>query len=75
MNTLAWAPYSSCHVCTAGEDSQTLIWDLGGSISDTMDDPFLSYTAESEVNALQWPSSSPEWIAIAFNNKLQALKV
>ncbi len=75
VNTLAWAPYSPCHICTAGEDSHALIWDLGGSSSNTIDDPVLAYTAESEVNALQWPSSSPEWIAIAFDNKLQALKV
>jgi WD repeat-containing protein 68 len=28
VNTLAWAPHSSCHICTAGDDSQALIWDL-----------------------------------------------
>lgn len=28
MNTLAWAPHSSSHMCTAGDDSQALIWDL-----------------------------------------------
>ncbi len=75
VNCLAWAPYSPCHICTAGEDSKTLIWDLGGSVSDTMHAPFLAYEAESEINAVQWPSSNPEWIAIAFDNKIQALKV
>ena len=28
VNALAWAPHSSCHICTAGDDSQALIWDL-----------------------------------------------
>ena len=28
VNALAWAPHSSCHICTAGEDAQALIWDL-----------------------------------------------
>jgi WD repeat-containing protein 68 len=28
VNALAWAPHSSCHLTTAGEDKQTLIWDL-----------------------------------------------
>ena len=28
VNALAWAPHSSCHICTAGDDKQTLIWDL-----------------------------------------------
>ena len=28
LNALAWAPHSSCHICTAGDDAQALIWDL-----------------------------------------------
>ncbi len=75
MNTLAWSPYSSRHICTAGEDTQTLIWDLGDSVSISIDEPVLSYAAEAAVNALHWPSSSPEWVAIVFDNKLQALSV
>jgi DDB1- and CUL4-associated factor 7 len=28
VNTIGWAPNSSYHICTAGDDAQTLIWDL-----------------------------------------------
>ena len=28
MNGIAWAPHSSCHICTAGDDHQALIWDI-----------------------------------------------
>lgn len=28
LNSLAWAPHSSYHICTAGDDRQALIWDL-----------------------------------------------
>jgi WD40 repeat protein len=28
VNSLAWAPHSGSHICTAGNDSQALIWDL-----------------------------------------------
>ncbi len=28
VNALAWAPHSPAHMCTAGDDSQALIWDL-----------------------------------------------
>ncbi|KAM0063951.1 putative transcription factor WD40-like family [Helianthus debilis subsp. tardiflorus] len=28
VNAIVWAPHSSCHICTAGDDSQALIWDL-----------------------------------------------
>lgn len=29
VDSIAWAPHSSQHICTAGDDSQVLIWDLG----------------------------------------------
>ncbi|CAF2016887.1 BnaCnng69180D [Brassica napus] len=28
VNAIAWAPHSSLHICTAGDDSQALIWDI-----------------------------------------------
>lgn len=113
-NCLAWAPHSSCHICSAGDDSQVrlrllsqfshfpfstmrseghsgrpahcavstvrpqaLIWDLS-TMSQPMDnglDPILAYSAGAEINQLQWSSTQPDWIAIAFANKLQILRV
>lgn len=77
VNALAWAPHSSCHICSAGDDSQALIWDLS-TMSQPLDsglDPILAYSAGAEINQLQWSSSQPDWIAIAFSNKLQILRV
>lgn len=28
LNAFAWAPHSSKHICTAGDDKQTMIWEL-----------------------------------------------
>ncbi|MFS7919578.1 putative transcription factor WD40-like family [Helianthus anomalus] len=28
VNAIVWAPHSSCHICTVGDDSQALIWYL-----------------------------------------------
>lgn len=28
VNSIAWAPHSQSHICTAGDDNQTLIWCL-----------------------------------------------
>ena len=36
VNAVAWAPHSSCHICSAGDDAQALIWDLS-SMSHPMD--------------------------------------
>lgn len=77
VNALAWAPHSSCHICTAGDDSQALIWDLS-SMGQPVEgglDPILAYTAGSEIEQLQWSSSQPDWVAIAFSSKLQILRV
>lgn len=76
-NAIAWAPHSSCHICTAGDDMQALIWDLS-SMGQPVEgglDPILAYTAGAEIEQLQWSSSQPDWVAIAFSNKLQILRV
>lgn len=28
VNGLCWAPHSSCHLCTVGDDKRALIWDI-----------------------------------------------
>jgi DDB1- and CUL4-associated factor 7 len=67
-------PILLADICTAGDDKQALIWDLL-PMPKPIQDPILAYTAESEVNQLQWSSSQPDWIAIAFAKKLQILRV
>ena len=46
VNSIAWAPHSPCHICTAGDDRQALIWDLQ-EMPKPIDDPILAYQAES----------------------------
>lgn len=75
VNAVAWAPHSSCHLCTAGDDSQALIWDLSQMSKRPVEDPILAYAAEAEVNNLQWSASQPDWVSVAFADKLQILRV
>lgn len=75
VNATAWAPHSSCHICTAGDDSQALIWDLSAMPKRPVEEPILAYNAESEINNLQWSSSQPDWVSIAYNDQLQILRV
>jgi hypothetical protein len=70
VNGVQWAPHSSCHICTGGDDSQALIWDLS-PIPKPIEDPILAYTAEGEINQLRWSSAQPDWVAIAFDSSLQ----
>jgi len=75
VNATAWAPHSSCHICTAGDDAQALIWDLSAMPQQPIDDPILAYHAQGEINNLQWNVAQPDWVSIAFQDKLQILRV
>jgi WD repeat-containing protein 68 len=74
VNGAVWAPHAPLHICTAGDDSQALIWDLT-NITKPVDEPILAYTAEAEINQLQWSYTHPNWVAIAFDKKIQILRV
>ncbi|KAF6149787.1 hypothetical protein GIB67_017520 [Kingdonia uniflora] len=75
VNAIAWAPHSCCHICSAGDDTKALIWELPTVAAPNGIDPKLAYTAESEINQLQWSALQPDWIGIAFASKLQLLKL
>jgi len=75
VNGIAWAPHSSCHICTAGDDHQALIWDIQ-QMPRAIEDPILAYTAaEGEINQIQWGVTQPDWIAICYNKNLEILRV
>lgn len=40
-----------------------------------MDEPILAFSAEGEINQLQWCSSHEDWVAICFNKSVSILKV
>nr|ACN58396.1 WD40 protein [Saussurea medusa]AOV81580.1 WD40 [Saussurea medusa] len=75
VNAIGWAPMSCHHICSAGDDSDALIWELLTVAGPNGIDPISRYSAGSEINQLQWSAAMPNWIAIAFANKLQLLKV
>ncbi|XP_071742542.1 protein TRANSPARENT TESTA GLABRA 1-like [Rutidosis leptorrhynchoides] len=75
VNAIAWAPMSCQHICSAGDDSQALIWELPTVAGPNGIDPISMYSAGSEINQLQWSAAMPDWIGIAFANKMQLLKV
>lgn len=73
VNALDWAPHST-HLCTAGEDSQALIWQVEGGGGA----PMLTYMADDAINQIKWATTATKavnWVAICFRNKLQVLRV
>ncbi|KAL3653739.1 Rhombotin-1 [Castilleja foliolosa] len=75
VNAVSWAPQSCRHICSAGDDGQALLWDLPTVAGPNGIDPMMVYPAAGEINQLQWSAAQPDWIAIAFGNKMQMLKV
>ena len=89
VNAICWAPHSAAHLCSAGDDSQALIWDLGmlGTMGQPPNgmaaavtagsslDPILAYNAGAEVNQLQWSMAQPDWLAVCFGTRTQILRV
>jgi len=74
VNGVAWAPHSSCHVCTAGDDKQALIWDIQ-QMPRAIEDPILAYSAAGEINTVQWGPIHNDWIAITYDQTLEILRV
>lgn len=74
VNGMAWAPHSACHICTAADDHQALIWDIA-QMPRAIEDPILAYTAEGAINQIQWASTQPDWIAICFNRSVEILRL
>lgn len=58
----------------SADDHQALIWDIQ-QMPRAIEDPILAYTAEGEINNVQWASTQPDWIAICYNNCLEILRV
>lgn len=74
VNGAVWAPHSAAHICTVGDDSQALIWDLS-NLPKAVEDPILAYSAEAMINAVTWSPAIPDWVTIAFESKMQMLRV
>jgi len=74
INSISWAPHSECHICSAADDSMALIWDLM-ALPKSIDEPILVYNAPAPVNQLQWSKAHTDWVAIAYADSMQLLRV
>ncbi|PON78042.1 Guanine nucleotide-binding protein, beta subunit [Parasponia andersonii] len=78
VNAISWSPPIGGHLCSVGDDSRALIWDVVGPgfRSDGNGDvePDMWYSSTAEINQVRWSCLDFEWIAISFLNKLQLLK-
>ncbi|CAG8696779.1 1583_t:CDS:2 [Gigaspora margarita] len=81
VNCVSWAPNHTGILCSGGDDSQVLVWNINGvqmggvGAKPYNNDPILSYKADNEISQLSWSSRYPDWVAIGFGNTVQALRM
>lgn len=72
VTTMAWDPYSSSRLCTAGADARALVWEIPAP---GRSEVVAEYAAGGAVEQLKWSCLQPEWAAFVFDNKLQIVQV
>eukprot|EP01091_Cochliopodium_minus_P009167 TRINITY_DN2196_c0_g1_i3.p1 TRINITY_DN2196_c0_g1~~TRINITY_DN2196_c0_g1_i3.p1 ORF type:complete len:327 (-),score=71.94 TRINITY_DN2196_c0_g1_i3:46-1026(-) len=75
INSVCWAPHSSCHITSAGDDKKALIWDISSINKKPIKDPILCYKAQSEINQIVWSHADPNFLSICFGDKVEVLKI
>lgn len=78
VTSLSWAPNSSRYFCTAGNDSQLLLWNWTSGSIETYQrtlDPVLVYSACYPINQVRWSSVDPSWLAVSFNKGIELLSI
>ena len=75
MNAIAWAPQSSYHICSVGDDCKAYIWDLSGEKTENYQAPLLEYRADEQISNLTWSVLQKEWLGICFLKQLQILRL
>ena len=58
----------------SADDCQALIWDIQ-PMPQPIEVPILAYTAEGEINQVQWSATQPDWISICYKDSVEILRV
>lgn len=74
INSINWAPHSSTHLASAGEDCTANIWDLNDlpNVSPTC---YLNFKADGPINSISWCPSDEQWIAITSGKQASLLHI
>ncbi|KAJ0089160.1 hypothetical protein Patl1_32616 [Pistacia atlantica] len=79
VNAISWVPFIGRQLCSVGDDSRALVWEVVGSEFGLENggevEPELWYGTMSEINYVRWCPIELDWIAISFSDKLQLLKI
>eukprot|EP00758_Cryptobia_borreli_P010053 Tbor_TRINITY_DN5530_c0_g1::TRINITY_DN5530_c0_g1_i1::g.13186::m.13186/K11805/WDR68, HAN11; WD repeat-containing protein 68 len=72
INSICWAPHSSRHMCSAGEDGIANIWNLTDL---PQEHRYLTYEAPGPINTICWSAQHEEYIGITAGKQAQVLRI
>lgn len=72
INSISWAPHSSTHLCSAGEDGNVFIWDLA-DLPNVAPKCRYNYKLDNPINNISWSPLHEKHIAITTGREAQLL--
>ncbi|KAI4300512.1 hypothetical protein L6164_033882 [Bauhinia variegata] len=79
VNAVSWSPQIGRQLCSVGDDSMAMIWEVGGTELQAGNggdvEPEMWYGSTAEINQVRWCHVQMDWIALASSNWLQLLKL
>ena len=87
VNAVQWAPHSSGHLISVGDDGGCLVWDVGGMKVRSSNaaggggggggggEPVMSYSAAGEVSSLSWNAVETDWVSIGWGRTVEFLRL
>lgn len=72
VTAISWAPHSSCHLTSCGDDSQVLIWDFT-KLQIPTNDAYYAYKVESCINNVIWTERDPNYLAITTDSGFECM--
>jgi WD repeat-containing protein 68 len=74
INSIGWAPLSTTHIASAGEDCIASIWDLS-DLPNVAPTSYLNFRADNPINNIAWSPKSEDWVAITTGTGASLLHV
>ncbi|KAI8904986.1 WD40-repeat-containing domain protein [Gorgonomyces haynaldii] len=76
LSCFQWAPHSSTHILTGGDDGQALVWDISNMGKQKhIREPLLAYTNTDEIHNCSWSQYSPDWVCLTSKTRVQSLRI
>jgi WD repeat-containing protein 68 len=75
VSAVGWAPHSSAHICSSGDDGNVFLWDISQQLPRDALTPIKQFQTGNEVANVSWGSVNTDWIAMTTSTSLQIVPI